>query len=109
MHPATGRRRVSDARREKNILCGIRRKTFYMKQDNDPKHHNGESKALQAQHGIELVAVHRRAANGNRSTDVAPGRGGHLVKQGKALPAYSPDINAPIEKIWWELQRCVLV
>ena len=79
---------------------------MYMTQDNDPKHYNEISKSIQAQHGIKLLAIQRKDTKGN--VDVAPGRGGHMVRQGIAFPAYSPDINGPIEKVWRELQKRVV-
>ena len=83
-----------------------REQGLWITQDNDPKHYNETTKKIQEDNGIHLLGIQRRSANGE--VDVAAGRGGHLVPQGIAFPAYSPDINGAIEKVWRELQVRVL-
>ena len=54
------------------------------------------------------MASKRRTAD-DVYPDRAPGPGGHLKNWvGERFPAYSPDLNGPIEKSWRECQRRVL-
>ena len=83
-----------------------REQGLWITQDNDPKHYKETTKKIQEDNGIHLLGIQRRSANGE--VDVAAGRGGHWAPQGIAFPAYSPDINGAIEKVWRELQVRVL-
>ena len=57
---------------------------------------------------LHIWGCPRRKADGTYP-DVAPGPGGAMQEQhGIKFPAYSPDINGPIEKCWRECQRRVL-
>ena len=57
--------------------------------------------------GISLVTSLRKKANG-QYPDRIPGPGGHMRDcTEERFPAYSPDINSPIEKCWSELDRRV--
>ena len=81
---------------------------LYLAQDNDPKHYNPASQALLEKHKIKIWGAKRSTTDGTHP-DRTPGPGGHLQDQiEEKFPAYSPDINAPIEKTWREAQRRTL-
>ena len=75
-------------------------------QDNDSKHYNEINIGLFKTWNLHTVVSERLDEEG--STDIQPGRGGHWVEQRPSFPAYSPDVNSPIEKVWREVQRRVL-
>ena len=75
--------------------------------DNDPKHNSSEVDAVLKELGLRSFAAHRYNED-HSYFDTQAGPGGHpkLFEQ-ELLPAYSPDINRPIEKVWRELQTRV--
>ncbi len=92
------------------VIANSGRGQLHIVMDNDSKHFNPESRAfIKDVLKMKIVGSPRT----NRATgqpDRAPGRGGHLYTydEKEYFPAYSPDINGPIEKVWREIQSRVL-
>ena len=75
--------------------------------DNDSKHYVDKTLQLLATNNIGLMASMRLNENGFYP-DRIPGRFGRMTLcLDEKFPAYSPDVNGPIEKCWREMDRRV--